>query len=148
MNPTHTPEPWNPGFCTDDGFNICANDNGRVIATAKHIDDRNRIVACVNACAGLQTEDLEAGVLREGVGAFIAERDHYKEESATLRAALQTQAEEAAKLMAQRDGLLEAAQAVVDRWDSPSWKDVPHTGEFIHKLRVAVTNATTINERD
>ena len=111
------------------------------------------------------------------------------DELATLSAALQTQAEEAAKLMAQRDNLhaivcqcldaLEngagattecsiefladapaevgavvaglkrqrdelrvAAQAVVDRWDSPTWKCVPPTGEFINRLRAAITNAT------
>jgi hypothetical protein len=31
-----------------------------------------------------------------------------------------------------------AAQAVVDRWDTPLWKDVPHTGEFIARLRRAL----------
>ena len=39
--------------------------------------------------------------------------------------------------------LVEAAQAVVDRWDSPLWKDVPHTGEFIGKLREALSPYTT-----
>ena len=34
--------------------------------------------------------------------------------------------------------LLEAAKVVIERWDSPLWKDLPHTGEFIHKLREAV----------
>jgi len=31
-----------------------------------------------------------------------------------------------------------AAQAVIDRWDSPSWKDQPHTGEYILALRKAL----------
>jgi len=31
-----------------------------------------------------------------------------------------------------------AAQAVVDRWDTPLWKDVPHTGEYIARLRRAL----------
>lgn len=31
-----------------------------------------------------------------------------------------------------------AAQAVVDRWDSPQWKDEPHTAEFINRLRRAL----------
>ena len=39
--------------------------------------------------------------------------------------------------------LAEAAQAVVDRWDSPLWKDVPHTGEFIGRLRDALSPYTT-----
>jgi hypothetical protein len=39
--------------------------------------------------------------------------------------------------------LVRAAQAVVDRWDTPLWKDVPHTGEFIGKLREALSHYTT-----
>ena len=31
--------------------------------------------------------------------------------------------------------LEELAKAVVDRWDTPSWKDVPHTAEYINALR-------------
>lgn len=34
--------------------------------------------------------------------------------------------------------LVAAGRAVVDRWDSPLWKDLPHTGEFIAKLRDAI----------
>lgn len=36
------------------------------------------------------------------------------------------------------DKLAEAAQAVIDRWDSPLWKDLPHTGESINELRQAL----------
>lgn len=42
---------------------------------------------------------------------------------------------------ASQDGggaLRSAAQAVVDRWDTPLWKDVPATGEFINDLRAAL----------
>jgi hypothetical protein len=34
--------------------------------------------------------------------------------------------------------LEEAAKAVVDRWQSPLWKDLPHTGEFIARLDAAI----------
>lgn len=34
--------------------------------------------------------------------------------------------------------LIEAARAVVQRWDSPLWKQAEHTGEFIHRLRMAL----------
>ena len=34
--------------------------------------------------------------------------------------------------------LREAAQAVIDRWDTPLWKDVPSTAEFIHALKAAL----------
>jgi hypothetical protein len=34
--------------------------------------------------------------------------------------------------------LIEAAQAVIDRWDSPKWRDEAPTAEFIGRLRKAV----------
>ena len=34
--------------------------------------------------------------------------------------------------------LLNAAKAVIERWDSPLWKDLPHTGEAINRLRKAI----------
>ncbi len=37
------------------------------------------------------------------------------------------------------DSLRQAAQAVVDRWDSPLWADLPHTGEFIAALLEQLT---------
>lgn len=37
-----------------------------------------------------------------------------------------------------RDDLLDAARALVARWDTPSWKDAEHTGVFINKLRAAI----------
>lgn len=32
------------------------------------------------------------------------------------------------------DRLQKSAQAVVDRWETPAWKDAPHTGKFIRSL--------------
>ena len=37
--------------------------------------------------------------------------------------------------------LIAAAQAVVDRWDTPAWKDVEHTAVFINRLRASLTTA-------
>lgn len=37
--------------------------------------------------------------------------------------------------------LIEAAQAVCDRWDSPHWKDLPHTSECIYELKKAIAEA-------
>ena len=34
--------------------------------------------------------------------------------------------------------LQQTAQAVIDRWDAPSWKDQPHTAEYIAELRKAL----------
>ncbi len=39
-------------------------------------------------------------------------------------------------------GLREAAQAVVERWDTPLWKDVPATTVYIADLRAALAAAT------
>lgn len=47
------------------------------------------------------------------------------EENAAIRACLQMR-------------LREAAQAVVDRWDTPVWKDVPATAVYINALRAAL----------
>lgn len=41
------------------------------------------------------------------------------------------------------DELLQAAQAVVDRWDSPNWKDGTHTADYINRLRRAIAAAAT-----
>ena len=34
--------------------------------------------------------------------------------------------------------LRKAAQALVERWDTPLWKDAPHTGQYIDDLRAAL----------
>ena len=51
------------------------------------------------------------------------------------------------ELLKQRDKLLaapellDAAIAVIERWDSPLWKDLPATAEYIGRLRQAVNKA-------
>ena len=42
--------------------------------------------------------------------------------------------------------LRKAAQAVVDRWDTPLWKDAPFTGDFISRLRKALATPTPPTE--
>ena len=37
--------------------------------------------------------------------------------------------------------LLNAAMDVIERWDSPLWKDLPATAEYIERLRQAVAKA-------
>jgi hypothetical protein len=47
------------------------------------------------------------------------------------------------------DVLVEAAKAVVERWETPLWKDVPHTGDYIYRLRDALNaypNPITVKE--
>jgi hypothetical protein len=62
----HTPEPWHVM-----GDSIVQTSHiTRDVWTIPHSDgDLHRIVACVNACAGLPTEALEAGALSEAIQA-------------------------------------------------------------------------------
>lgn len=82
----HTPEPWvlgwgsKPNFCEDkDTKYLCIYDAEQkighesvIIATIvdkpalENVDIANaqRIVACVNACAGIRTEALESGLIK------------------------------------------------------------------------------------
>lgn len=60
-----------------------------------------------------------------------------QEQDARARAGVDARREVAEQMRALRA----AAQAVVDRWDSPLWKDLPHTGEFIARLREALDGA-------
>ena len=48
---------------------------------------------------------------------------------------------EIADLIAAAPELLDAAIAVIERWDSPLWKDLPATAEYIGRLRKAVNKA-------
>lgn len=45
------------------------------------------------------------------------------------------------RVQKERDALLQSAIDVVARWDSPKWKDLPHTGTYIEALRDAVNLA-------
>lgn len=42
--------------------------------------------------------------------------------------------------------LRKAAQDLVDRWDTPLWKDAPHTGTFIDALRAALAQPEPLME--
>lgn len=43
--------------------------------------------------------------------------------------------------------LLQAAIAIIERWDSPLWKDLPATAEYIRRLRKAVDNAKVFHTK-
>ena len=47
-----------------------------------------------------------------------------------------------AHLISAAPNLLAAAQSVVDRWDSPAWKDQRPTADAIDALRKAIAKAT------
>lgn len=57
---------------------------------------------------------------------------------------------EIAKLTAERDELAkrehvlrEAGKALVERWDSPKWKDLPHTAIYIDEMQQALSTPDT-----
>lgn len=90
MTSKHTPGPWHIGAMESGQAAIDAA-NGSEVTGWLDPDDARRIVACVNACAGLDTEYLEAVGLPEFAGkqlcadmvqqeldAVIAQRDHWK----------------------------------------------------------------------
>ena len=62
----HTAEPWERMFPNDsDGYDSVADSHGNGIFQGEYYEptcspaDARRIVACVNACAGIPTEFLE-----------------------------------------------------------------------------------------
>ena len=76
----HTREPWTQDGCRVLGQSIHGEPNGKVVAITgvgltRQADSR-RIVACVNACAGIPTEELEGKMLADQQAALTeAERD-------------------------------------------------------------------------
>jgi hypothetical protein len=91
-------------------------------AIAPMPDERDRII---------QQQAAELAELREHCrqlsGDKFSDRNH---------AALKSRAETAERRCAE---LVAKAQAVVDRWDTPLWKDVPATAVFINELRTTLT---------
>lgn len=76
---THTPEPWRegiPGTVVADipieggpggvnGADAVAYYGGNLIGESMTVANARRIVACVNACAGVPTDMLKPGLVRE-----------------------------------------------------------------------------------
>lgn len=59
----HTKEPWGIGRNGDNGIEITSNNGMYFVAEVTDEDDARRIVACVNACAGISNERLAGGVI-------------------------------------------------------------------------------------
>ena len=68
----HSPEPWyqDPEDCAWLGGASVFSEKGPVRLCEVSEADARRIVACVNACAGLPTEALEAGALGRALDAL------------------------------------------------------------------------------
>jgi hypothetical protein len=96
---------------------------------AKYIQ-QNKALGCEMMDPSGTIWDFASGLQRENV--------QLKREVAGWMAAAKQWRENAIKLTEQRDRLAEAALAVVDRWETPFWKQVEHTGVYIAALRKAV----------
>lgn len=46
-----------------------------------------------------------------------------------------------------RPALVKAARAVVERWDTPLWKEAPATAEVIHRLRAALAEEASPEDK-
>jgi hypothetical protein len=78
-----------------------------------------------------KTEDVEAAKAR--ITKYLSELAKMRGIDKDLLASHAAQAKRIASLE-------EAGQAVVDRWDSPKWKDAEHTGVLIGRLRGLLTD--------
>ena len=76
----HTKEPWTNGFFNGEAFNICSSSDGHLIAEVKNREDRNRIVSCVNACAGLPQDALDGGWTSAGISAYAKKLEQQRDE--------------------------------------------------------------------
>jgi len=115
----HTPEPW---IVLNDSPPAIRRPNGDNIAPEVcHLADARRIVACVNACAGLSTDVIEniAENIAEigGVYAIVAR---------------------AAELLEQRDELAQALAGVLDSLD---WHVNKHGSAGMDAARIAEAHA-------
>lgn len=82
MKTEHTPKPWSYGE-DNDGWYV--EKDGLQIAHGLSEEDARRIVACVNACAGLPTEVLE----RYKLGVIGVDYKSTKQQRDELLAALE-----------------------------------------------------------
>jgi len=82
-------------------------------------------------------EDVYRQLERELADA-IKDRDEWKTVAEGRLLESLDEIERLAEAREQRDQLAEAARAVVDRWETPLWKDAPHTGLFIRALADAL----------
>lgn len=100
---SHTKEPWAIGRDDRPGMQwnnhiVSLNDQNQTICFMSHDNtpeneegeaNAQRIVACVNACAGIQTEHLERCNAIGAVDEILAERNELKKQRDELLAALE-----------------------------------------------------------
>ena len=159
----YTPEPWFDDRSTHDepyqNIKILGGENRGICwlwIDDAPVDDWNaeqrsnakRIVTCVNACAGMADPAAEIAELNalsvknilldvtpgDGSGLEV-----YAKSAADVSDLLCKMDEEIAELKRQRGELLEAAKAVVTRWNTPNCKDAESTAAVIGRLMAVIS---------
>jgi hypothetical protein len=94
-----------------------------------------------------EREDFEAAVKRASGLEYLSPYDAMLHGWLAGRSALATEAQPPADTVTlgreEYEAVLSAGEALIARWDSPLWKDLPHTAEYIEDLREAITAART-----
>lgn len=84
----HYGEPWE---ASPAGYGVIIHGKGRILHLAKDasaVQEIRRVIACVNACAGIPTEELEQFVAAGGALHFDANLGRLRKQVADLRAVL------------------------------------------------------------
>lgn len=123
-NQKHTPEPWKTGAGYEQqepGVYIYGGDGLIVSSEDTEITEANarRIVACVNACAGISTEQLEMDISVGG------EKSIYESQEAKVQ-----------ELIQQKNILLEAVKGIVN-FHNEHCEDEELYPEFLDLLNAA-----------
>jgi len=146
---THTPEPWAiQSHGLPEGLHgiIAPHHTKWFVAEDCKKVDAIRIVACVNACAGIDTVTLENfargyPTAWDMVRELKQQNAELKEQSSRLAAEAVRQAQQNADLCVKNAELLAAAKDVIKRWDAPLWEERKPTSFYMHKLREAIAKA-------
>lgn len=81
----------------------------------------------------------EAGVARKTIQEMMqGQIDASNRQIGSMRQQLEAANQRELELLAVNAEITSAAQAVIDRWETPLWKDVKPTGVFIYALRDAI----------
>lgn len=81
---------------------------------------------------------IERDRLRQLWVEALAEISEFRTQNERLKKDLETLTLGANNLCKENTELRDAARSVIDRWDTPHWKDVPATAEYIGRLRAAL----------
>jgi hypothetical protein len=81
--------------------------------------------------------------LNKTIAELTADRDEWKQQHQNLLSVRESDLQVITSLRQQLtkpadEVLIEAAKAVVERWETPLWKDAPATAKFIYRLRDAI----------